>query len=100
MIQTQSGGPVGGSVTGAWVLGLRPSGTTLAGVDVVTTLLELVGALAACAVLTVLILFGAPAAFAVLPAEGSLRCSSVVWISLVSVVYPTWISCSPVWRYV
>ena len=55
MVQTQSGGPVGGSVTGAW---LRPSGTTL---DVVTTLLELLGALAACAVPTVLILFGAPA---------------------------------------
>ena len=83
MIHTQSADPTGGGSTGVWVLGLRPSGTVLAGADVIATLLGSDGALAAIAVPTVLILFGPPVA------EGSLRWTSAVWVS--------W---SPVWRYV
>ena len=89
MIHTQSADPTGGGSTAVWVLGLMPSGTVLAGADVIATLLGSDGALAAIAVTTVLILFGPPVAFAVLPAEGSLRWTSAVWVS--------W---SPVWRYV
>ena len=50
MIHTQSADPTGGGSTGVWILGLRPSGTVLAGADVIATLLESDGALAAIAV--------------------------------------------------